>query len=309
MNAPQQSPSPRCAERGRRCFIDFDICIEHGNIGLVTSPSAMRIALALLGASRGHPLTTPMFIAAAEVLSLSPNAMRIALSRLTARGDIVTRKRGTYALSNERGQAFAHVRRYRSGFATRVPWRGQYFGVLTADLPRRDATLLRRRLNALDLAGFRALPHGLFARPDNLAGGRDALHEHLSQLGLDPRAELIGVTLTPTQSAVLQRQYRVEADALRCRTLATKVEALLARMKHRAPRQVAAPSFFLGDEVLRFLARDPLLPESWASPAPRKRLADLMSRLDEHGRAVWRSLLEEVRAEGKRPHRKSESTP
>ena len=133
--------------------------IEYDLTPKIAASASLFIALALLGASRGHPLTTPMFIAAAEVLSLSANAMRIALSRLTARGAIVTRKRGSYALSNERVQAFAHVRRYRSGFATRVPWRGQYFGVLTADLPRRDATLLRRRLNALDLAGFRALPH------------------------------------------------------------------------------------------------------------------------------------------------------
>lgn len=254
----------------------------------------MRIALALLGAAHGHPLTTPLFIAAGEVLSLSPNAMRVALSRLTARGDIVTRQRGIYALSPARRQAFAHVRRYRTGFATRVPWRGGYLGVLTADLPRRDATLLRRRLSALDLAGFRALRHGLFARPDNLAGGREAMQEHLSQLGLDRGAELVGLTLDTAQSAGLQRHYRVDADAGRARTLAKRVEALLALMRRRPPRQVAAPSFFLGDEVLRYLARDPLLPEQWASPAPRKQLAELMSRLDEHGLAVWRSLLKEL---------------
>lgn len=254
----------------------------------------MRIALALLGASQGHPLTTPMFIAAAEVLSLSPNAMRIALSRLTARGDLIARRRGTYALSPERARAFAHVRRYRTGFATRVSWRGAFLGVLTADLPRRNATVLRRRLNALDLAGFRPLRHGLFARPDNLEGGRGAMQEHLSKLGLDPGAELVGLTLDAPQTTTLKRAYRIEADARRCRALAKKTEALLPLMRRRPPRQVAAPSFFLGDEVLRYLARDPLLPEQWASPGPRTQLAALMSRLDEHGLAVWRSLLEEL---------------
>ncbi len=104
----------------------------------------------------------------------------------------------------------------------------------------------------------------------------------------------MGLTLDDHQSAGLRRHYRAEVDARRCRTLAKKVEVLLPLMRRRPPRQVAAPSFFLGDEVLRALARDPLLPEQWASPAPRKQLAELMGRLDAHGLAVWRSLLHDL---------------
>jgi hypothetical protein len=55
-------------------------------------------------------------------------------------------------------------------------------------------------------------------------------------------------------------------------------------------------SFWLGDEVLRFLARDPLLPESMADPEPRRALAEAMSTLDEQGFALWSSMLEELEA-------------
>lgn len=276
-------------------FTSFDICLGGRNIWFMPSqPSAMRIALALLGAARDEPLTTPMLIGAADVLRLSPNSMRIALSRLTARGDVITPERGVYALSKSRREAFAHVRRYRTAFTQRIAWQGAFFGVLTADLPRRNATLVRRRAHALDLVGFRPLAHGLFIRPDNLE--RDSVTAQLRQLGLDATAEVIGVTLDDRQREKAQRAWPVKADEQRAIALARKVRALLPQMNRRPARELAAQSFWLGDEVLRFLARDPLLPEQWADPAPRRTLAELMSELDERGQQVWRSLMENLEA-------------
>lgn len=254
----------------------------------------MRVALALLGAARGHPLTIPMLIGAAEVLALSPNAMRIAISRLASRGDVITRSRGAWALAPGRVEAFEHVRQYRTGFATRVPWRGGFVGVLTAELPRRSATLVRRRHQALELAGFRPMRHGLYVRPDNLRGGLETVATHLARLGLDRAAELIGVTLAERQRVEVARRYQVASDGKKAVTLTRKVEALLSVMSRRPPRLVAASSFWLGDEVLRFLARDPLLPEQLADPAPRRKLAAVMSALDVKGLEVWRALLEEL---------------
>ncbi len=251
----------------------------------------MRIAIALLSAARGEPLTTPMLIGAADVLHLSPNAMRIALSRLTARGDVITPRRGAYALSPRRLLSYSRV---RTGFATRVPWRGDFLGVLTADLPRRNSTLVRRRTNALALAGFRSLGHGLFVRPNNLSGGPKTVAAQLTRLGLDSAAELIGVTLDERQGARLALRYQVSTDDKKAVALTRKVEALLPVMRRRPPRQIAASSFWLGDEVLRFLARDPLLPGRLADPAPRRKLARVMSALDDRGLAVWRALLEDL---------------
>lgn len=235
-----------------------------------------------------------MLIGAADVLRLSPNSMRIALSRLTSRGDVVTRARGVYALSTSRRESFEHVRRYRTASNQRITWRGDFLGVLTADLPRRNATLVRRRTAALDLVGFRPLAHGLFVRPDNLAGGRDGVTTRLRKLGLDGAADVIGVTLDEPQRKKAQRAWPVQADHKRAVTLAQKIRALLPQMNRRPPRQLAATSFWLGDEVLRFLARDPLLPEEWADPQPRRTLAQLMSELDERGQQVWRSLMEDL---------------
>lgn len=257
-------------------------------------PSATRIALALLGASRGRTLSAPMLVGAAELLGSSSNAMRVALSRLVASGDVVLEGRGTYALSAERLRAFAHVRTFRTGFAARVPWQGGFVGVLTADLNRRSATLVRRREHALDLVGLRAFRHGMYLRPDNLEGGRTVVAAHLARLGLDAEAVVVGLALDASQVGSIEALYDVRADTARAAELEAKVDKLLAGLDRRPPRTVAAASFWLGDEVLRFLARDPLLPESMADPAPRRALAAAMSQLDDRGHALWRSILDEL---------------
>lgn len=257
----------------------------------MSAPSATRVALALLGAAGDEPLTPAQLVGAAEVLGLSPNAMRVALSRLQAGDEVVSPRRGAWQLSAARREPFAHVQRYRSGFAERVRWRGGFVGVLTADLPRRNVALVRRREHALELAGLRPLRHGLFVRPDNLKGGRAAVHAHLLRLGLDADAEVLGVSLDAQQQAAVLRAWAVGADATRARALTREVERLLAALDAQPLRKAAAATFWLGDEVLRFLARDPLLPEALADPAPRRALADAMAALDRAGRAAWREVL------------------
>lgn len=256
--------------------------------------SANRIALALLGAARGRSLSAPVFVGAADILGVSGNAMRVALSRLSARGDLVTEERGRYALAPSRLGAVAHVRTYRTGFAARVSWTGGFLGVLTADLPRRNAALVNRRQRALELSGFREFRHGLWVRPDNLEGGRVALAGHLARLGLDDAADVIEVRFDAAQLKRVEKAWAVGSDATRANALTTRVQRLIATMSKRPLRTVAAQSFWLGDEVLRFLARDPLLPASIADPEPRRRLATAMGTLDERGYATWQSLLEEL---------------
>jgi phenylacetic acid degradation operon negative regulatory protein len=259
-----------------------------------SSPSATRVALALLGASRGRALSAPGLLVGGELLGVSPNAMRIALSRLAASGDVVVEGRGQYALAEARLRAIAHVRAFRTGFAARLRWKGGFIGVLTADLARRNAALVRRRERALALVGMRAYRHGLYVRPDNLDGGRSVVAAHLSRLGLDDDAVVVGISLEATQLREVEALYDVRADTARASALETKVRKLLVELTARTKRELAAKSFFLGDEVLRFLARDPLLPESMADPAPRRALADAMSVLDEQAYALWRQILDDA---------------
>lgn len=258
--------------------------------------SATRIALSLLGASRGRALSASALIGGGELLGASSNATRIALSRLASSGDAVVESRGRYSLSAERRVAYAHVRTYRTGFAARVPWKGGFVAVLTADLPRRNPTAVRRRERALDLVGMRSYRHGVHIRPDNLEGGRAVVAAHLTSLGLDDEADVVGLALDATQVRAIEALYDVKKDVARASSLEAKVRAMLDGIDIRPKRDLAIESFWLGDEVLRFLARDPLLPESIADPAPRLALGDAMAELDEKAHALWMNLLTEYEA-------------
>ncbi len=249
--------------------------------------SAQWFVLSLLSASRGQALTATAFVRAGEVLGVSGNAMRVALSRLSANGEIIAQSRGEYVLPERRRQAVAHVRRYRQGFMPRVKWSGAFVGVLTADLSRRNATQVSRRERALQLAGFRHFQHGLWLRPGNLEGGKTALANHVKELGFEDKADVIEVTLDEAQRRQFMRSYDVAGDEKRAK-------ALLGRVKHflrEFSPGLAKESFFLGDEVLRFLARDPLLPDQLADTKPREELAAAMEALDERAFAVWHDIL------------------
>lgn len=255
--------------------------------------SAQWFVLSLLAASRGQALSANALVRAGEVLGVSGNAMRVALSRLSASGDIVAQGRGRYVLPERRRQAVAHVRRYRQGFLPRVKWSGRFVGVLTAELSRRSTTDVARRERALQLAGFRHFAHGLWLRPGNLEGGAHALARQVKALGFDQRADVIEVTLDTAQQRAFARSYDIAADQKRARALLRRVQHFLRAFSKLPPREVAKESFFLGDEVLRFLARDPLLPEQLADARPREALAAAMEALDERAFAVWQTLLKE----------------
>jgi phenylacetic acid degradation operon negative regulatory protein len=259
-----------------------------------TAPSAARVALSLLGASRGRALSAPVLVGAATLLGVTPNAMRVSLSRLVATGEVKPAGRGRYTLAPGRLGAVAHVRTYRTGFAARVAWKGGFLGVLTAALPRRNATQVQRRERALLLAGFRLFRHSLYVRPDNLKGGAVLVGAHLARLGLDRGADLVEVWLDGTQRKVVEAQWQVDADARQASALTARVRACVKAMPTQPWRRAAAASFWLGDEALRFLARDPLLPESLADPEPRQRLAEAMSALDERGYALWKTILDDL---------------
>ena len=267
---------------------------------VVQRPSTTRIALALLAGARGEALATPVLLGAAELLGMSENAMRIALSRLLASGDVSSPGRGLYLLSAERSAASAHVRTYRTGFLPRVAWQGAFCAVLTSHLPRRSTSAVRRREAALSLSGFREYRPGVFVRPDNLEGGRLVLAAHLARLGLESDADVVGLQLEASHLRELERLYELARDARRARALCEKVLQLLDGLASMPRRKVAASTFFLGDEVLRFLARDPLLPESMADPAPRRALASAMGQLDERAYALWRVILDELAQQSSR---------
>lgn len=69
------------------------------------------------------------------------------------------------------------------------------------------------------------------------------------------------------------------------------LDASLRRLPELSPEQAARESYLVGDQALRELLFDPLLPEPLVSGDARRAFIQAMLRYDDAGQRIWRALL------------------
>lgn len=249
-----------------------------------------RLVLDLLRVARDKPVPVGALVSVASLFGLTGNSMRVALTRLVARGLIESDERGSYRLSPATDPLTAHVARWREGEARMRLWQSEW---LMVSLPRGGERSARRHsLRALGLLGFREGLDGLWVRPHNLAEPLPTTLEHLGALGLDPGAHHFvadhldeslrrrwETTLWPL--ARLGQGYRRALDS---------VERSRARVESMPTEQALVETFLVGGAAIRVIATDPLLPEAILAGFERRALTDAMLRYDEIGRVIWGRL-------------------
>lgn len=250
-----------------------------------------RLILKLLLAADDGRLSTREAVAAGELLGFSENSMRVALARLTAQQRLAASERGRYGLGPAATGLAEEVRGWRAGEARVRDWDGGWLAVHTGALGRSDRSALRLRERALDLLGLRPLLPGLYLRPDNLQGGVAAARTRLRGLGLPAEALVARLDQLddPSQaraarlwdSAALNRRYRQQRERL---------EAWMARAPQLDPEVAAREAFALGDEAIRALVFDPLLPAPLVDVAARAAFTDTVRRFDRVGHGYWQRL-------------------
>jgi phenylacetic acid degradation operon negative regulatory protein len=257
-------------------------------------PTPKSLILDLLSTLRRGAFPVGALVAAGGFLGLEGGSVRVALARLLEAGLVEREERGRYRLGARAAAIQGRVVAWR-GLEERVrPWAGGWIGVHSAGAARGDRASRQQGARALRFLGFRELSRGLSIRPDNLAGGVDALRTALQELGLssavpvfalsglDAKTEALARALWDVSG--LRRSYRRERQALE------RSEKRLARL---AQPQAMAESFVVGGRALRALAFDPLLPESIAPVAERQSLVSAMRRYDRLGKTCWAPFLEE----------------
>ena len=128
---------------------------------------ARSVLLSVLLGSHPPQLPVRTLVRTAALFGISEGAARVALSRLTSDGEVVT-EGGSYALSDR------HLERQRDQDtslrpATR-PWRGQWALVVAPPDGGGDPARLRAVAARARMAELRP---GVWTRPDNLAAGPD----------------------------------------------------------------------------------------------------------------------------------------
>ena len=255
-------------------------------------PNARPLLLRLLLAVEGGVLDAAAAIRAAALFGISANSLRVALTRLSASGRIEAVGRGSYRLGHAARALGEDVATWRDAEQRLRPWHGEWIVACVAGLSRSDRRALRTRERAFALLGMRALDEALFIRPDNLAGGVARVRARLHALGversvpvflahdLDSASETRARALWQVRD--LERGYRAGRKAL---------ETSLKRLPRLSLEQAARESYLVGDQALRRLVFDPLLPAPLISGDARQAFVEAMLRYDATGQRIWRELL------------------
>jgi phenylacetic acid degradation operon negative regulatory protein len=257
----------------------------------MSATNPRRFLLKLLFASEGQSLTIRELLAAGEVLGFSPNSLRVALVRLTSEGLIESSARGVYGLGPEAAPLAEDVGHWRLGEQRVRPWAGEWIVVHTGGLARTDRTALRRRARVLELLGLREYARGLYLRPDNLAGGVAEVRARLRQLGLESEASVIVAReFEPVELERIYKLWNGRALTRQYQRTREQLETWLKRADDLETTVAAREVFRAGDQAIRTLIFDPLLPEPLVDVAARAAFTDTVLRFDDAGHRIWRTL-------------------
>jgi phenylacetic acid degradation operon negative regulatory protein len=172
------------------------------------------------------------------------------------------------------------------------PWDGGWVAVLTGGLGKTDRAAMRARSRALALVGLCELERDLFIRPDNFAGGVAATRDRLQALGLPAEAPVfLAREFDAARESRAQRLWNIRALERGYREGRQKLEKSLAHFDQMGMEAAARESFLLGDQAIRQLVFDPMLPEPLATVGERRAFADVMRRYDKAGKEIWKRFL------------------
>ena len=260
-------------------------------------PTPKNLVLNLLLASGGEPLSASDAVASCLLFGIRENSVRVALVRLNAAGLIESVGRGAYRLGPQAASLAAEVASWRHAEQRVCDWDGGWLMVSTAGLRRSDRAALRLRERALALAGFETLAPELHVRPDNLIGHAESARRRLQQLGLDQDAHVfVARDLAPEldrRARQLWADKHLDQSYARTRQ---KLDAWLQGADQLELETAARESYVLGNEAIRQLVFDPLLPHPLVDAEARHAFRQAGIDFDAAGHRIWQRLLPSLRA-------------
>jgi phenylacetic acid degradation operon negative regulatory protein len=258
----------------------------------MSSPAPKSLILNLMRAAEGRPVTAADAVTSAALFGIRENSVRVTLVRLAAAGLIESAGRGTYRLGPQATDLAHDLSGWRHSEERVTDWSGAWLMVSTGALGRSDRVALRRRDRALALLGFKALDNSLYVRPDNLKGHAAVARERLHRLGLENSAP---VFIATDLDADLDAQARGlwQGQALTDAYIQTrqKLERWLSRWQELELDVAARECYLLGNESIRQLIFDPLLPDPLVDQQVRRDFTQCVLAFDEIGHQIWRRLL------------------
>jgi phenylacetic acid degradation operon negative regulatory protein len=258
---------------------------------MATNPRHLILNL-LLGAD-SQTLTARDAVVACALFGVREASTRVALARLAATGMVEATARGAYRLGPNAHELAAYVATWRDAEQRVCEWSGAWITVHVGTLGRRDRVALRARERALHLLGLAELERSLYVRPANLVGGVDGVRERLHSLGLERGA---AVFVAQGFDAARERHARALWNGReltrRYRETKRRLDGWRAGAGSLPPEIAAREAYVLGNDAIRELVFDPLLPAPLVDTEARSAFVAAVVRFDATGRAIWDGYLE-----------------
>lgn len=124
--------------------------------------NARHLILDLLYASQHATISIKRMLCAAELLDISENGVRVAVTRLAQEGLIHAVERGVYQLREKKFDTSAVSLNKTANMQITATWDHRYILVYTGSLGRVDRSALSKREKALGYYGFQELEQNGF---------------------------------------------------------------------------------------------------------------------------------------------------
>ena len=253
--------------------------------------NAKSFIIDLLLASGNQTLSIKQLVNAAQILQISENNTRVAVTRLCSEKMIESVSRGFYKLSSNAEHWGSIIIHREHALKNKETWNQHYLAIFTPHLGRTDRTALSRREKLLKHAGFRELETGFFIRPDNLTLNLEALSKKMTQQGLDADARWMQITqFDPMTHDKISTLWDTQKLNQRYEKYSLKLKQWLAHYQDMQPIDLARESFLLGRETIALMLTDPLLPAPFIDTALRTEFFNAVQQLDQIGQHTWQQL-------------------
>lgn len=244
------------------------------------------LVLDMLAVAADTALTSVALAQGGDIMGFKAGAIRVAVSRLSTQGAIISPQRGSWQLAENAPWA-REQGRWRGLSELLCPWRENWWVAVTHQVSRSNRSGWREHERALRQRGFAEVQRDLFVRPANLSLAFSALRQELRALGMAPQT----VLLRADQLSVTPRPGLW--DFRRRHTLLEKVRDEMCRLLDQAPAGTAPDKVLcarflrVGRAATKILNTDPLLPEEWTGPSPRGEVIRLLPHFISTGRTLW----------------------
>lgn len=201
-------------------------------------------------------LPVSFLVRTGALFGLSEGAVRTALSRMSAAGEVRADGEGRYAL--EGGLVARQQRQRQSRAATTREWSGRWRMAVVAagSRPAAERAGLRAAMHRLRLAEHR---EGVWLRPDNLDADRLPAAAALVDAQCRWFSVEPDVSLEHPDDELAAQLWDLEEWSARALDLRRRMHGLVSRLDE-GDTDALAPGFVLSAAVLRHFGADPLLP-------------------------------------------------